>query len=199
MLFLIVVRQFVQARYCPSSSMEPTLQIENRFLTHRFGLDASQLKRGDIVLFYPPKEEVPNIDDVSPLTVLGDLTGLAMFPMRVVFIKRIIGLPGDTIEVRADDGVYVNHAKLNEPYCAEPASYSLLTMGDIGGKVGSGTTFIPYPKSTAPVVVPKGTLFLLGDNRNNSEDSHMFGFVNCDRLVSKAWMKFSANGLEPIN
>lgn len=199
MLFLIVVRQFVQTRYCPSSSMEPTLQVEDRFLTHRWGLDANRLKRGDIVLFYPPKEEVPNIDDVSALSVLGDLTGLPIFPNRVVFIKRIIGLPGDTIEVKADDGVYVNRAKLHEPYCTEPASYSLLTMGDIGGKVATGKTFVPYPKSTAPIVVPKDTLLLLGDNRNNSQDSHVHGFVNCNRLVSKAWMKFSANGLEPIN
>lgn len=198
MIFLIVMRQFAQARYCPSTSMVPTINVGERFLTYRWGLDASQLKRGDIVLFYPPKEEVPNIDESSPLKTLGDLTGLPVFPNRVVFIKRIIGLPGDTIEVKADDGVYVNHKRLDEPYCQEPASYPLVTMGDIGGKVGTGNTYAPYPKSTEPIVVPKGMLFLLGDNRNNSQDSHIFGFVNCDRLVSKAWMKFSENGLEPI-
>ncbi len=150
-------------------------------------------------IFYPPKEEVPTIDDVSLSRLLGDLTGLPFFENRPVFIKRIIGVSGDKIEIRPHDGVYVNQKKIQEPYCIEPASYALLWLADIGGRNVAGRNYVPYPGSTAPIVVPKDSLFLLGDNRNNSEDSHMVGFINRDRVISKGWLKITDDDLKPFN
>jgi signal peptidase I len=82
------------------------------------------------------------------------------------FIKRTIALPGQTIEVRAGQ-VYVNGQPLTEDYIAEPPNYDL-----------------------APQTVPEGMVFVMGDNRNNSNDSHIWGFLPQRHIIGRAWMRF---------
>ncbi|MDQ3045356.1 MAG: signal peptidase I [Chloroflexota bacterium] len=104
-------------------------------------------ERGDIVVFNPP------IASPKP------------------FIKRIIGLPGDTVEVRSGD-VYVNSTLVDEPYIDD-------------GITGCGTT-----RDCAPVNVPAGSIFVMGDNRSNSSDSRSFGPVAIDSIIGKAWITY---------
>ncbi len=167
-------------------------------MVERWSTIFGQLTRGDVVLFYPPKDEVPGIDDFSLSRLLGDLSGLPFFECRPVFIKRVIGLPGDKVEIKAGQGVYLNGEPLKEPYCMDIAQYSLARLQDIGGPVATGKFFTPYPDSTAPIVVPEGHLFVLGDKRNNSQDSHQLGFINKNRLVGRAWFAFEPDGIMPI-
>lgn len=98
--------------------------------------------RGDIVIIQPPVASV--------------------YP----FIKRVIGVPGDVVEVR-QGRVYVNGYVLNEPYA-------------------SGTTRRDFPRQ----VVPPGSIFVLGDNRYNSEDSTYFGMVPEKNVIGKAWVRY---------
>jgi signal peptidase I len=118
-------------------SMEPTLMPGEFLLVNRLAYRMGPIQRGDVVIFhYPlnPKED---------------------------FIKRTIGLPGDT--VRVENGqVFVNEIQLEEPYIADPPDYN-----------GSWT-------------VPGGAIFVLGDNRNRSLDSHAWGFVPFDLILGKA-------------
>lgn len=79
-------------------------------------------------------------------------------------IKRIIGLPGETVEVK-DDAVYINGVPLNEPYIKTPPTYTM-----------------------AMVTVPAGNYFILGDNRNVSEDSHLGWFLPRNDIIGKAWL-----------
>jgi signal peptidase I len=79
-------------------------------------------------------------------------------------IKRVIGLPGEKVEVK-DNQVYINDVPLVEPYISKPASYTM-----------------------DPVTVPKGTYFILGDNRNVSEDSHLGWFLPRSNVIGKAWL-----------
>ncbi len=196
-LLLIVIRwSLAEARYIPSSSMEPTLQINDRLLVEKVsGHLGKPIQRGDILVFYPPPEEMGGHDlSNDPLTVLGRLTGLPFLPYEPAFIKRVIGIPGDQIRVVSNEGVFINGNRLNEmSYIKEVPAYNLNVMGDIGGRTSTGSVMYPYRQgrdTNGPIIVPPGKLFMMGDNRNNSEDSHIWGFLDQKRVIGRACLLF---------
>jgi signal peptidase I len=154
-LFLItfVVRTF----FIPSASMEPTLQIHDMLLVNEFEYRFTKPHEGDIVVFPPP---IPSSND---------------------FIKRTIGLPGDQIRVH-QGVVYRNGVAMNEPYIADRPSYELEIKNYgiyvDGQPLDPAMANVP-PKArwSAPDRIPDGCYFMMGDNRNNSEDSHVWGFA----------------------
>jgi signal peptidase I len=89
------------------------------------------------------------------------------------YIKRVIGLPGDTIEIH-DDRVFVNGVPLEEEY------------------VDDGNRSICYPNNQhcGPIEIPEGQVFVMGDNRQNSEDSRTFGLVPLENIIGKAWITY---------
>ena len=153
-LFLItfVVRTF----FIPSGSMEPTLQIHDVLLVNEFEYRLSKPHDGDIVVFPPP---IPTTND---------------------FIKRLIGSPGETLRIHGGV-VYRNGQPLSEPYIAQKPAYEMeiknYTIYVDGAPLDPGQANIP-PRSTwtSPDTIPPGCYFMMGDNRNNSEDSHIWGF-----------------------
>jgi signal peptidase I len=154
-LFLItfVVRTF----FIPSGSMEPTLQIHDVLLVNEFEYRISQPHDNDIVVFPPA---IPSTND---------------------FIKRLMGSPGETFRIH-NGTVYRNGVALVEPYIAEKPNYEL-EIKNYGIYV-DGTPLDPSqanipPKSawTSPDTIPPNCYFMMGDNRNNSEDSHIWGFA----------------------
>jgi len=195
LMLLITFRLFVEVRYFPSSSMEPTIQVNDRILVEKVKTFLkSPYRRGEIVLFYPPLIEMGGKDLVNdPSHILGRLTGLPYFAHDFVFAKRVIGLPGDKIVIRENEGVYVNGILLSENYVKEIPQYNLQTMGAIRGR-NLNLEQIQYEsdpkKATDEIVVPKDQLFVLGDNRNNSEDSHVWGFLPKDRVLGRALTLF---------
>lgn len=143
------IRHFVaEARYIPSGSMEPTLQINDRLVVEKISYYFNPPERGDIVVFWPPER----------LTPPGQ--------RRDAFIKRIIGLPGDVVEVR-EGRVVVNGELLEEDYIKAPPDYEW-----------------------GPEQVPQESYLVLGDNRNSSYDSHSWGFVPEENLIGKAMVRF---------
>lgn len=137
------IRQWVaEARVIPTGSMEPTILENDHVLTDKLFWHFYGLHRGMIVVFDPP------------------------FPSPDPFIKRLIGLPGDTVEVR-DGVVLVNGQPLSEPYEAEKPSYTL-----------------------QKVTVPAGHLFMMGDNRNQSNDSHSWGTADLSKVRGIAWLRY---------
>lgn len=144
----IGIRTFVaEARYIPSSSMEPTLQINDRLIIEKVSYRFSKPQRGDVIVFNAtPALEAQNF--------------------REAFIKRIIGLPGDTVAVK-NGQVIVNGKVLREFYIKEPPNYEY-----------------------GPVKVPENEYLVLGDNRNNSYDSHYWGFVPEDKIIGRAIIRF---------
>ena len=154
-LFLItfVIRTF----YIPSGSMEPTLQVHDVLLVNEFEYRFSKPKDEQIVVFLPP---IPTSND---------------------FIKRLMGSPGDTLRVH-NGIVYRNGAALVEPYIAQKPAYELEIKNYgiyvDGNRLDSQLANVP-PKSKwqAPNRIPNGYYFMMGDNRNNSEDSHIWGFA----------------------
>jgi signal peptidase I len=157
-LFLItfVVRTF----FIPSGSMIPTLQIHDVLLVNEFEYRFTKPAREDIVVFPPPIES-PND-----------------------FIKRLIGAPGDTLRIH-NGIVYRNGVALDEPYEAQKPSYELEIKNDniyVDGTPLDPTlaNIPPKDKWQAPDKIPDGCYFMMGDNRNNSEDSHIWGFAQAD-------------------
>jgi signal peptidase I len=142
------IRTFVaEARYIPSESMLPTLQVNDRLIIEKVSYHFKNPERGDVVVFNPTKTlQAQNFKDA--------------------FIKRVIGLPGEQIEVKRGK-VYVNGKALAENYIEDKPQY------DYG-----------------PVVVPEGNYLVLGDNRNNSYDSHYWGFVPKEKLIGRAIIRF---------
>lgn len=118
-------------------SMQPTLHQDQFLLVNKLAYRLGSFERGDIIIFHFP----------------GD--------PREDYIKRVIGLPGESVEVK-DGYVYVNGQKLEEPYIAAQPNY------------------------LKSYQVPEDGLFVLGDNRNQSSDSHMWGYVPTQNVVGKA-------------
>lgn len=123
----------------PSGSMLPTIQLYDRILTNRLVYRFFPVERGDVVVFTPPTAIDP----------------------EVPYVKRVVGLPGDTVEIR-NSQVLIN----GEPYVVPNAVIPAYTM--------------------APETVPDGQLFVLGDNRNMSQDSHIWGYVPVQNIIGKA-------------
>ena len=157
-ILALFIRTFVvQAFKIPTGSMEENLLIGDHLLVNKFVfapnqtaleralLPAGTIKRRDIIVFKYPEE--PDRD----------------------FIKRVIGLPGETVEVRAKK-VYVNGTALDEPYVhflappSGPSAFHEVTSFDVRERYG-------------PVTVPANHYFVMGDNRDNSQDSRYWGFL----------------------
>jgi signal peptidase I len=187
LIYLTVMRTCIQARFIPSSTMEPNLQINDRLLTENISnLRGIPIERGQIVMFYAPAIMGDTVNTDLP-TKLGELTGLPFFPNRTAYIKRVVGIANDRIQMRAGDGTYINGKKVEEAsYTLEPATYNLEKLSDIKGPSADGSPIQPYT-SDAPIVVPPNMVFVLGDNRNNSIDSHIFGFVDQKQIIGRGW------------
>jgi len=166
----ILVKTFViQAFYIPSESMVPTLEVGDRVFVNKFVYDFGDIHRGDVIVFQNPNPgQVPDQGIVGGfLHWLGEGIGFAQ-PENEDFIKRVIALPGETIEIR-NNVVYIDGKRLNEPYLTQDAK---LHNGD-------------YP----PTKVPPGRLFVMGDNRGNSADSRFgLGMVPEDKVIGKAFV-----------
>lgn len=132
--------------------MTPTLGNRDLLLINRGGFSADRPpNRGDLVLFDPP---TPSGGD---------------------FVKRVIGLSGETIAIR-DGKVYINDVLLNEPYMQAPIQYRY--------PIGSQTS----------QRIPEGSIFVLGDNRNNSADSHIFGPIALSTVKGRVSLIRPATG-----
>ena len=159
-----VVRTYMFAPFqIPSGSMLPTIQIGDHIFAsmYTYGspipftdikLFKKPVKRGDIVIFPYPQD--PSID----------------------YIKRAVGLPGETLEIR-NDRVFINGETLDE-------SYAYFEPNERKSRQAQGLTAAPSSRY-GPVKIPQGKLFTMGDNRYNSADSRYWGFVNIDTITGK--------------
>ena len=169
---LIVIRFFIfEPRVIPSASMHPTLIEGDRLIIERYSRFFTSPKRGDIIVFYPPHEYLKQ--DI--LSRFERLTGL--FCKDIAYIKRVIGVAGDKIEVKKESdetyGVYVNGEKLDEPYIQSPYEYPVCNED-----------------MNCSVTVGDNQFFVMGDNRGNSYDSRFWGFVDKDRVVGITKLRF---------
>jgi signal peptidase I len=168
-LLAVLFKTFlVQAFYIPSGSMEPTLDISDRVLVEKVSYRFGDVHDGDVVVFV---HDLPGIEPESGNPVarffsgLGQAVGVAP-PSSRDFIKRVVGTPGDRISCE-QGRLFRNGQPVSEPYLAP------------------GVT----TENCSPVTVPAGRLYVMGDNRNNSEDSRTFGPIDHSSVVGRAFVR----------
>lgn len=183
LLLAFLVQQFLVKPFkIPSGSMENTLRCGDRVLVDRVSFRFSDPDRGDVVVFNPPAgigeggQPDPSVvaDETDAARVAADGTK-SVTKADTNYIKRIIGLPGDKVEVK-DHHAIVNGTPLEEPY--------LRPIEEVEG-IDSGSR-----ANWGPNTIPKGTYLMLGDHRDNSADGRVFGYVPRDFLVGKAFMVY---------
>lgn len=152
-LAFIVRGTIAEARFIPSESMLPSLEIGDRLIVEKISYRFGTPKRGDIVVFNPPPEAGSN----------GN-----------AFIKRVIGLPGESLDIHAGQ-VIVDGKVLNEPYIMEAPRYPDPMWEKLGLPGG---------------IVPAGKVFVMGDNRNNSQDSHVWGALPIENIIGQTVFRF---------
>lgn len=147
-----------RAYYIPSESMLPMFEVNDRILADREAYSNRPPQRCDIVIFRP--------SDRLAQMLQGAMLTDAKIDAKTVFVKRVIGLPGETIEIKQGE-VYINQQILWEPYLTEAAAYNW-----------------------GPVTVPPDAVMLLGDNRNNAFDSHYWGALPQSYLLGRVIWRY---------
>ena len=142
LLIFLVVRFVVQSYHIDGHSMDPGLHQDQFVMVNKTSYLFSSPERGDVIVFHAPTDTSQD------------------------FIKRIIGLPGDTVQIDAQH-VYVNGKELNETYVS-----------------------VPYNRQGAKWTIPANEYFVMGDNRPVSDDSRDWGFVPKDYIIGKAVIVF---------
>ena len=154
LIIFVVIQNFIAQPYkVQQSSMERTLMQEQYVLVDKLTPRFDEYKRGDIVVFTPPEDWVG-----------AD---------RTPFIKRVIGVGGDSVEIH-DGGVYINGERLDEPYIYTESDGSVQTTD----------------AAQERWVIPGDELFLMGDHRQDSADSRAFGPVPADQVIGRAWLRY---------
>jgi signal peptidase I len=153
-IFLVIQTFIAQPYRVEQMSMEQTLEPDQYVLVDKLTPRFDTYKRGDIVVFNPPTNWTQ--------------------AKNTPFIKRVIGVGDDRIEIREDGRVYVNGVALDEPY-----------LFKVDGEA-QPTTITDQSEWT----VPKGALFVMGDHRASSADSRAFGTIEVSDVIGRAWLRY---------
>jgi signal peptidase I len=147
----LLIKTFLfQAFYIPSESMSPTLEKNDRVIVNKLSYRLHDVNRGDVIVFKAPEGVDPTVKDL---------------------VKRVIGLPGETIEQQGGK-IYVDGKRLKEPYLTESAI----------AEPGPGF---------ARIKIPKDSYWVMGDNRSNSKDSRLFPdhFIHKRDIVGRVFVR----------
>ncbi|MCS7262712.1 MAG: signal peptidase I [Aquificaceae bacterium] len=181
-LVVLLIRTFlVQAYNIPSGSMKPTLLVGDFILVNKLVYRLSEPQRGDLVVFKWPLN--PNLD----------------------FIKRIIGMPGDIIEI-SDHKVFINGQELPlrfvervEENGVAKLIYEESLPNGVKYRIALYETPLLPRKGVQQIHIPPGHYFVMGDNRDNSEDSRYWGLLPKENLVGKAFVIYFSGDIPPLD
>ncbi|MFQ5538381.1 MAG: signal peptidase I [Gemmatimonadota bacterium] len=185
-LFLILRTFVVEAFTIPTASMENTLLVGDFLLVNKavYGAEIpgtplhlpawAEPRRGDVIVFNPPHDPTKN------------------------YVKRVVGIPGDTLQMRGKI-LFVNGRAADEPYARYGARMGDVAHPDMNWQMrylapGAPTPYHPTRDNWGPIVVPRDRYFVLGDNRDNSEDSRYWGFVPRDAIRGRPWFVYFSVG-----
>ena len=163
----VVIKTFlVQAFFIPSASMRDTLLEGDRVMVNKLAFRFGEPGHGDVIVFDSPLEDLTDGENIvgAILRNIGESLGLST--PDTALIKRVIALGGDTIEIR-DNAVFINGTAIDESYLTRS-----VRMPDFG-----------------PLQIPPDHVFVMGDNRNQSEDSRRFGPIPKSSIIGRAFVR----------
>ena len=168
---VIIKTFFVQTFWIPSGSMIPELEVNDRVMVNRLAYAfAAEPERGDIVVFDSPFADGDAEDDEPVIRIvlrtIGESLGLSTAAVPDDLIKRVVGVGGETVEIR-DNVVLIDEEALDEPYLPQGVN-----MADM-----------------APRTLRADEVFVMGDNRNGSVDSRRFGPITLDHIVGRTFVR----------
>ena len=166
LVIAVLIKTFlVQPFWIPSESMLPTIEVNDRVMVNKLAYDIGEPERGDIVVFRDPAE--PEIDESIPEAVIRSVLEAVGVRTRGRddLIKRVVGLPGETVEIQGNQ-VLIDGEAIDEPYL-------------------SGTSSMP---DEGPFEVGENEVFVMGDNRQFSFDSRRFGPIPEADLIGEAFL-----------
>ena len=177
--FITLRALVVEARYIPSGSMLPALQLQDRLLVDKLSYRFRPPERGEIVVFHSPYRFAPigyNVSDPfwgqCTLVAFPGLARVFRHPKCDAYIKRVVALPGERVVVDPLGRVWINGERLREPYVDHDCN---------------NVERLCRPLSAQ---VPPGHVLVLGDNRPNSQDGRFWGFLPTEQVIGRAWLRF---------
>jgi signal peptidase I len=161
-LFIALLLRFaiIEPRYIPSLSMYPSFDIGDQIAVEKVTKRLKPLYRREVIVFRPPAA----FQEIIQKQYGGGTNKI----QREALIKRIVAIAGDTVQVNQQGILLINGVLQDEPYLAEPAAFYVY----------------------GPVVVPPGQVLVLGDNRNQSLDGHIWGFLPVENVIGRAVFKY---------
>lgn len=176
LVLALLIQAFIVKPYrIPSGSMEPTLAIDQRILVDRVANNFSSPQVGEIVVFHPPADYTACIDPRQGTSVEGEPGGQACDvaqhePSSVTFVKRVVGLPGDRLQIINGHVIRNGHRESD------------------GYTIPCGTS--PICNFPGTIIVPQGDYYMMGDNRPDSEDSRFWGPVPRAWIIGQAFFTY---------
>lgn len=160
----VIIKTFiVQAFWIPSGSMEDSLMVDDRVLVNKLSYRFGDVARGDIIVFDDPRGSLDQ-ESVAESLLRNLAESIGLSTPKSEFIKRVVAMPGETIQI-TDGAVHIDGVRIEEPYVHPRTS-----MPNFG-----------------PELIPPGYLFVMGDNRNSSQDSRVFGPIAEESVVGRAF------------
>lgn len=201
-LALLIKTFLVQAFFIPSGSMEQTLHVHDRVLVNKLSFHTGSPQRGEIVVFNTAGTAFadPNGGEYVPCPKSNPVVSGVRAVQRFIgvgtcgeddYIKRIIAVPGDTIRCcDAQNQIILDGKPLREPYLYENTAQEMFCRESeqMVATAGSHDPSVCSP-SSPPITVPAGRYWVMGDHRDDSEDSRFKGFVPRDKLVGRAFVR----------
>jgi signal peptidase I len=186
-ILALLIRAFViQAFKIPSGSMKPTLLIGDHILVNKF-IYGIKLRVPFTALNYSLIPfSTPKRNDVVVFIFPGDTSK--------DYIKRVIGLPGDTVRIK-DKKIFINNQPMNDPH----GTFTDLVIYPSMEQQGEIPDMDKYKRDNmAPIVVPPNKIFVMGDNRDESYDSRFWGFVDQKQVLGKAFLIYWSGSWDPF-
>jgi signal peptidase I len=195
LIIVLVLRTFVFQLYVvEQQSMENTISPGSVLVVDKLSLAFDGPEHGDILVFTPPASLLP--DEVQTAPAANPLIGLLFGQSQYTpFIKRVIGIPGDTIRLTDNGDVYLNGLQLAEPYVnSTNGTHAIGSPLDVA--IGATAT-CPAQPAGAPQfcwTVGPGQLFMMGDHRDESTDSRIFGPIDASTVIGRVYLRISGDG-----